>query len=207
MHFDASVNHGVAGAARLLQQAVGAEVDGEVGPVTLAAARKADEARALAAYAEARRARYRALPHFWRFGRGWLRRVDVTLSRAVAHVAVNVARAEPNTPPSPSDIQPAEKGPTDMIENETGFDTTTEPKWWGESLTIWGVIVTTLATVLPVVGPLFGYDITADLVHQIGAQATQVIQAIGGLVGTLMTIVGRSRATAGLVRRQVQLKL
>ena len=36
-HFDAAVNQGVAGAARMLQQAVGAEVDGEIGPLTLAA--------------------------------------------------------------------------------------------------------------------------------------------------------------------------
>ena len=83
-HFDTAVNHGVTGAIRLLQQAVGTDIDGEMGPLTLAAAVRAPIAETLQAYAEVRRARYRALPHFWRFGRGWLARVDTTLSRALA---------------------------------------------------------------------------------------------------------------------------
>ena len=37
-HFDAAVNHGTAGAARILQRAVGVAVDGKIGPQTLAAA-------------------------------------------------------------------------------------------------------------------------------------------------------------------------
>jgi len=37
LHFDACVNHGIAGAARILQRAVGAAVDGKIGPGTLAA--------------------------------------------------------------------------------------------------------------------------------------------------------------------------
>ncbi len=37
MHFDAAVNHGVGAAIRFLQQAVGAGVDGEIGPDTRAA--------------------------------------------------------------------------------------------------------------------------------------------------------------------------
>ena len=81
-HFDTAVNHGVTGAIRLLQQAVGTDIDGEMGPLTLAAAVRAPIAETLQAYAEVRRARYRALPHFWRFGRGWLARVDTTLSRS-----------------------------------------------------------------------------------------------------------------------------
>lgn len=36
-HFDASVNHGLAGAAKLLQRAAGVADDGKVGPATLAA--------------------------------------------------------------------------------------------------------------------------------------------------------------------------
>src|SRR5262249_45640453 len=37
-HFDAAVNQGVGAAARMLQEAVGAAIDGEVGPETLARA-------------------------------------------------------------------------------------------------------------------------------------------------------------------------
>ena len=54
-------------------------------------------------------------------------------------------------------------------------------------MTIWGVIVTTLSTVLPTFGPLLGLNITAELVHQLGDQLVQVVQALGGLVGTVLT--------------------
>ena len=80
-HFDAAVNHGVTGAMRLLQRAVGTDADGEIGPDTRAAIAALSVADVLQRYAEARRARYRALHHFWRFGRGWLARVDKTLAR------------------------------------------------------------------------------------------------------------------------------
>jgi len=83
-HFDAAVNHGVTGAMRLLQRAVGTDVDGEIGPNTRAAIARVPMVEALQAYAEVRRARYRGLAHFWRFGRGWLARVDKTSARARA---------------------------------------------------------------------------------------------------------------------------
>ena len=81
-HFDAAVNHGVTGAARLLQQAAGTDVDGEIGPLTLAAVAHSATDDVLDDYAEVRRHRYRSLLHFWRFGRGWLVRVDKTLKLA-----------------------------------------------------------------------------------------------------------------------------
>ncbi|MEO1794943.1 MAG: TIGR02594 family protein, partial [Pseudomonadota bacterium] len=70
MHFDASVNHGLTGAARLLQSTLGVTVDGEIGPVTMGALRASDPSQTIAAYADARARRYRSLRHFWRFGRG-----------------------------------------------------------------------------------------------------------------------------------------
>ncbi len=82
MHFDAAVNHGVGTAARILQEAVGATIDGEIGPETLGACAVMPAAQLLQRYADIRRARYRALGHFWRFGRGWLARVDRTLAAA-----------------------------------------------------------------------------------------------------------------------------
>ncbi|HUU95482.1 MAG TPA: TIGR02594 family protein, partial [Phycisphaerae bacterium] len=57
-HFDAAVNHGVTGAARLLQQAVGTDVDGEIGPLTLAAVARRSVDQNLQNYAEVRRRRY-----------------------------------------------------------------------------------------------------------------------------------------------------
>jgi len=46
----------------------------------------------------------------------------------------------------------------------------TDSKWWGQSMTIWGAIITTLSTVLPVLGPALGIDITADLVREVGCR-------------------------------------
>ena len=86
MHFDAAVNHGVGGAVRLLQAALGVSVDGGIGPETLSAARNQPARTVVERYAELRRARYHALPHFWRFGRGWLRRVDATETLALSLV-------------------------------------------------------------------------------------------------------------------------
>ena len=194
-HFDAAVNHGVTGAMRLMQRAVGSEPDGEIGPNTRAAIAALSVGRVLQRYAEARRARYRALHHFWRFGRGWLARVDTTLARANRAIAADTTR-------TPADEQ---KGPPTMT--ETTQDTQPNAKWWGQSITIWGAIITGLSTVLPALGPAFGIDVTGDLVREAGEGIVQTVQAVGGLVGTIMTIYGRVRATKPLEQRNMQLKL
>ncbi len=82
-----------------------------------------------------------------------------------------------------------------------------EAKWWGQSMTIWGAIITGLSTVLPALGPAFGIDITGDLVREAGEGLVQTVQAVGGLIGTLMTIYGRVRASQPLEQRSMSLKL
>jgi len=79
-------------------------------------------------------------------------------------------------------------------------------KWWGESMTIWGALITGLSTVVPVRGPTLGIDITGDLVHEAGDQIEQTVQAIGGLAGTILTIYGRFRASLPLETRSLTLK-
>ena len=96
---------------------------------------------------------------------------------------------------------------TQLEPTETTTPASGDAKWWGHSMTIWGVIITSLSTVLPTVGPLLGLNITADLVHQIGDQLVQVVQALGGLVGTVLTVYGRMRATTLLERRQITLNM
>jgi uncharacterized protein (TIGR02594 family) len=199
-HFDAAVNHGVTGAMRLLQRAAGTEADGEIGPNTRAAIAALSIDELLLRYAEVRRARYRALHHFWRFGRGWLARVDKTLVRALA--IANAPRAGADTTRTSSDEQ---KGPTPMA--DTASETQPAAKWWGQSITIWGAIITGLSTVLPALGPAIGIDVTADLVREAGEGIVQTVQAVGGLLGTVMTIYGRIRATKPLEQRNVQVKL
>lgn len=199
MHFDAAVNHGVGTAIRMLQEAVGAGIDGEIGPETRAAIEARPIRATLVRYADIRRERYRALPHFWRFGRGWLNRVDLTLAEAAQRLT------------TPGDEQTTrrtstQKGDRDMVsDRENGARP--EAKWWGESLTIWGVIVTALSTVLPVIGPVIGLDISGEMVRMLGEQVVQITQAIGGLVGTLMAIYGRMRAEVPIERRAVSLRL
>ena len=81
------------------------------------------------------------------------------------------------------------------------FPNPTQPqdsKWWGHSMTIWGVVVTTLTTVLPLVARSFGYDISPQVVQDLGVQLTTLVQALGGIAGIVMTIAGRARATQPL---------
>lgn len=207
MHFDAAVNHGIGGAARMLQQALSVGVDGEIGPQTLAAAQARDTRKMIARYAGIRRERYRELPHFWRFGRGWLRRVDTTETRALAAAGAGPISTSKGSETMSDGMTADEIARTTANSNEVAPREHAEPKWWGESMTIWGVAITTLSTVLPVVGPFIGLDISAEMIRQIGAEAAKVIQAIGGLAGTLLTVYGRMRATAPLARREMRVRL
>jgi lysozyme family protein len=200
MHFDAAVNQGVKAAARMLQQAVGVEMDAEIGPITLAAVAAQPIPNTLGIYAEIRRQRYRGLSHFWRFGRGWLARVDRALAAATALASARTAPGKYQLPHQP-------KEPTTMTEQPQPAETPAAAKWWGSSMTVWGAVLTALTTVLPVVGPLFGLNITADLVQQVGDQVVVLVQAAGGLAGTILTIYGRARATTVLERRQITLSM
>lgn len=80
LHFDGAVNHGVGRAGRFLQQAVGAAVDGDVGPGTLRATRAKDEIETCNKVCDLREAFYRSIvanrPEQGRFLNGWLRRIS-----------------------------------------------------------------------------------------------------------------------------------
>jgi lysozyme family protein len=215
MHFDAAVNHGVAGAARMLQEALGVDIDGEIGPITLGAARSMPAPAALEAYAAIRRRRYRSLAHFWRFGKGWLRRVDVTLARASARSAAPARHAAPSASSSPRTSTPAQEMQRMPADRTTDFpsipnapsEAAPDTKWWGQSMTIWGALLTAMSTVLPLLGPILGLDLTPELVQRLGQDIVVLVQALGGLIGTILTILGRMRATTLLERRPVRLKL
>lgn len=190
MQFDTAVNHGPGTAIRILQEVVRTEADGEVGPATMAAIARMPMNTLLGAYAENRRQRYRAMAHFWRFGRGWLNRVDATLA-----LAQRVARE-----PATSSLTKGDDTMTAEIDDTSG-------KWWGSSLTIWGALTTGLAALLPALGPLLGLDLTADLIAQLGTQSLAALQAIVALAGTFLTITGRTRAILPLTRRAFNVRL
>jgi uncharacterized protein (TIGR02594 family) len=204
-HFDAAVNQGVFGSARFLQQAVGADVDGEIGPLTLSAVASSTVPEVLARYAEVRRQHYRSLSTFWRFGRGWLARVDSALQLANSVLRDTPAQA-PSQPVSQKEPRPM-PDPTESTTPATPAETPSEGKWWGHSMTIWGTILTLLTTVLPVIGPVFGLNLTAELVRQLGDNLVQCVQAAGGLIGTLMAIWGRARAAGPIERRQFLVRM
>jgi lysozyme family protein len=197
-HFDAAVNHGVAGAMRILQEALGVAADGIPGPITRRAIMIATPEALIQRYAALRERRYRALPHFWRFGRGWLNRVAATKAAAFKRLApVPISEARASNPTFPST-----QG--DDVMSDAAIPTT---KWWGRSLTVWGAFVTAAAAILPTLGPLVGLDITSEAIRQLGSDAGTIVQAIAAFVGTLMTLYGRARATAPLVRREMSVKL
>lgn len=218
LHFDCAVNQGVGGAIRMLQKALDVDVDGEIGPLTLAAAEARPIAASLERYAAIRRQRYRQLHHFWRFGRGWLARVDKALAQSRSLLAgtstTDIPEAPPATSPTikptgtkPSPPTPPEtpQGSQPMSSNAPSAPVPPEGKWWGQSLTIWGALLTAATTVAPAVFAAFGLDVSADLAARLGQDAVAVAQAMAGLAGTVMTIAGRARAATPLQRRAISL--
>lgn len=80
--FDAAVNHGTTLAAMFLQRAVGVKDDGIIGPITIAAAKKADPWKFRAKFNGERLDLYADLSTFPAFGRGWCRRIAANLRSA-----------------------------------------------------------------------------------------------------------------------------
>lgn len=79
---DAAVNHGTGNAVRWLQRAAGVADDGIIGPVTLAAVRKADTGDMVLVFNAIRLEFYATLSTFPTFGRGWARRLAGNLRHA-----------------------------------------------------------------------------------------------------------------------------
>jgi lysozyme family protein len=197
MHFDAAVNHGVGAAIRMLQQVAKVAIDGEIGSETLSAIGARSLVDLIDDYAEIRRARYRALPHFWRFGRGWLKRVDATLALGKSWAeADGITRGL---------LEPAQiaKGESKMSNETTTAEQTSDDtsKWWAESKTLWGTLITAAATVLPVITPAIGVSLPADVIQTFGNQTLTAAQAVAGLFGTAFAIYGRFKASSVLSRK------
>ena len=87
--FDFGVNAGPRRSAILLQEALGFqgdEIDGCIGPQTLAAAGKADARLLVQNLASRQSAYYRTLPDFADFGAGWLARTAARRTAALAMI-------------------------------------------------------------------------------------------------------------------------
>ncbi len=73
--FDCAVNQGPNRAKRLLQKALKVKADGMIGPITLAAADKANPAELLGEFMARRAVHYSSLTNVIIFGLGWFRRI------------------------------------------------------------------------------------------------------------------------------------
>ncbi len=74
--FDAAINSGPGRAAKWLQATIGVEVDGGIGPKTLAAVKAFDSKKLIEDYTKRRLSFMMDLPTWGTFGKGWSRRVQ-----------------------------------------------------------------------------------------------------------------------------------
>lgn len=74
--FDAAINSGPGRAAKWLQATIGVEVDGGIGPKTLAAVKAFDSKQLIEDYTKRRLSFMMDLPTWGTFGKGWSRRVQ-----------------------------------------------------------------------------------------------------------------------------------
>jgi lysozyme family protein len=99
--FDAAVNSGPGRAARWLQQAIGAPVDGKIGDVTVRLANQVQPLAAIHAAMDIRLKFLRSLKTWPTFGKGWQRRVD-----DVRRDAAKMVASAPLTRPAPHVNEP-----------------------------------------------------------------------------------------------------
>ena len=83
LYFDWAVNSGVSRSARALQEIVGAEPDGHIGPMTIQAVHDMLPEDVVVKMHSTRQEFYEGLSTFDTFGRGWSRRNDETLEAAL----------------------------------------------------------------------------------------------------------------------------
>lgn len=85
--FDAAVNSGPGRAVKWLQGCVNVEMDGALGPKTLAAVNAANPETLIQDYCKRRLSFLQDLPTWEAFGRGWARRVNEVEKTALAMIA------------------------------------------------------------------------------------------------------------------------
>lgn len=83
-HFDCALNSGVTGAVKDLQRALGVTIDGEIGPITLAAVKRTVPTDLIAKLCAVRLARLREHSRWAVNGRGWTNRIHRVEARALS---------------------------------------------------------------------------------------------------------------------------
>lgn len=82
--FDATVNSGAGQAVRWLQRTVGTADDGNLGPITLAATKKADPLKLVLLFNAERLMFMTNLSAWDSFGKGWARRIAINLKKGAS---------------------------------------------------------------------------------------------------------------------------
>lgn len=162
--FDLAVNAGPARAARLLQRALGVSADGAIGSTTLAAARAANPAEAIAALTRARLGFLHRLSTWRVFGRGWSRRVA-----AIERASLALAGAPAKLP-----FTPARKGPP-----------VTDTKSILASRTVWANAIGLAAVALG----FFGYDTAGLDATGLAEAIVQIVAAASFVASTIFRVV------------------
>lgn len=124
--FDFAVNSGPPRAIRHLQKVLGVGIDGHIGPRTLEAARAADPARVIPQLMDSRRTFLRQIKHFWRFGTGWLRRVDGVQGNAMASIPTSIFGAS-DSPAGSRTLAPRTTPPVSPPPLPGAWETTAMP--------------------------------------------------------------------------------
>lgn len=108
--FDFGVNSGPTTAIKYLQKALGVNVDGHIGQITLNAVHRADPDATVSAIMSYRRAYLRSLKTFWRFGNGWLSRCAGIERQGLEWGGTDVAHIPSIAPHEDATIQSASQG-------------------------------------------------------------------------------------------------
>jgi lysozyme family protein len=191
---DAALAHGSHKTRLMLQKAVGAKADGIIGPKTLAALKAMKPAAFIDALTVEREALLKSTDDWDLKATDW--------RKSMADLKARLLPPPPTLPARPTIRYVTEGQSTPTITEKKMSDTPApvapEPAYkpWSQSLTIWGTIVTFASTVLPALAQMMGWDISAGDVQSVGTGVTTAIQAIGGVIGTVMAIIGRTKATA-----------
>ena len=74
-------------------------------------------------------------------------------------------------------------------------------------MTSWGASIAAAFVVVPTLSPLFGLEINAAKVRELGEHFVSVAQALPALLGGAITIYSRARVNQPLMRRRQTLKL
>lgn len=70
-----------------------------------------------------------------------------------------------------------------------------------KSKRFWGIFITTVTAILPVVGVFFGWDIDPAIIVDFGEKGNILLSAIGGIVGVSLMIYGSMKAKGPMVLR------